>query len=178
MGYQLQAVLAAADLLTARAADLPEAAVVPLDHGMALVPMTERLADALDSGAPDPGTESLRFVWLPNGFDRVLADWSAAGPVAYVEADYFGGVGSQRAVVWLRGEVVLGPLGVAPGQPHGPPGSQISRSLARLGVACDGALDEFDTWACAATGRPETGPATRPRRRAAVARARTCGPGG
>jgi hypothetical protein len=145
VGYQLQAVLAAADLLTARAADLPEAAVVPLDHGMALVPMTERLADALDSGAPDPGTESLRFVWLPNGFDRVLADWSAAGPVAYVEADYFGGVGSQRAVVWLRGEVVLGPLGVAPGQPHGPPGSPISRSLARLGVACDGALDEFDT---------------------------------
>jgi hypothetical protein len=145
VGYQLQAVLAAADLLPARAADLPEAAVVPLDHGLALVPMTEQLADGLDSGAPDPGTESLRFVWLPNGFDRVLADWSAAGPVAYVEADYFGGVGSQRAVVWLRGEVVLGPLGVAPGQPHGPAGSPISRALARLGVACDGALDEFDT---------------------------------
>jgi hypothetical protein len=67
----LPAVLAAADLLTVQA--------------------------ALDSGAPDAGTESLWFVGLPNGFDRVLADRSAAGPVA-----------------WLRGEVVLGPLGVAP----------------------------------------------------------------
>jgi hypothetical protein len=178
VGYQLQAVLAAADLLTARAADLPEAAVVPLDHGMALVPMTERLADALDSGAPDPGTESLRFVWLPNGFDRVLADWSAAGPVAYVEADYFGGVGSQRAVVWLRGEVVLGPLGVAPGQPHGP---RAARSPARWPASGWPATERSTSstrWACAATVRPETGPATRPRRRAAVARARTCGPGG
>jgi hypothetical protein len=142
VGYELQAVLAAADLLRARAADLP---VVPLDHGMALIPMTERLADTLDAGAPDPGTESLGFVWLPNGFDRTLADWSAAGPVAYVEADYFGGVGAQRAVVWLRGEIVLGPLGVAPGQPHGPAGSPISRALARLGVSCDGSRDEFDT---------------------------------
>jgi hypothetical protein len=35
VGYELQAALAAADLPCARAADLP---VVPLDHGMALVP--------------------------------------------------------------------------------------------------------------------------------------------
>ena len=94
---------------------------------------------------PDPGTESLRFVWLPNGFDRVLAGWSAAGPVAYVEADYFGGVGSQRAVVWLRGEV----------RPRAARGRARAAARARgqldlprggrLGVACDGALDEFYT---------------------------------
>ena len=127
---------------------------------------------------PDPGTESLRFVWLPNGFDRVLAGWSAAGPVAYVEADYFGGVGSQRAVLWLRGEVVLGPLGVAPGQPHGPAGSSISRAVAAWGWPATERSTSSTPSAWAAIGRPATGPATRPRRRAAVARARMCGPGG
>jgi hypothetical protein len=55
VGYQLQAVLTTADLLTARAADLPEAAVVPLDHGMALVRMTSGWPTRSARGCPTRG---------------------------------------------------------------------------------------------------------------------------
>ncbi|MFF5860076.1 hypothetical protein ACFY8B_31405 [Streptomyces sp. NPDC012751] len=30
----------------------------------------------------------------PPGFDLVLAEWAKEGPVANVEAEYFGGIGS------------------------------------------------------------------------------------
>jgi hypothetical protein len=32
---------------------------------------------------------------------------SHAGAVAYIETDYFGGVGGQAAMVWRAGEVVM-----------------------------------------------------------------------
>jgi hypothetical protein len=31
-------------------------------------------------------------------------------PLAYVETEYFGGLGTQGSVVWNRGQVVFGPL--------------------------------------------------------------------
>ncbi|MFJ6524686.1 hypothetical protein ACIQMZ_05365 [Streptomyces longwoodensis] len=80
---------------------------------------------------------------MPGGFDRVLAGWSAGGPVAYVEAEYFGGVGEQRAAVWEGGALVLGPLQAEEGRPFPPAGSPVSRALRRLGVAARAGEDEF-----------------------------------
>ncbi|MFF2432010.1 hypothetical protein [Streptomyces mirabilis] len=103
--------------------------------------MTDQLFDAATDG-----TEGLPGFWrLPGGFDKRLADWSAAGAVAYVEAEYFGGVGEQHAAVWADGAVVLGPLHVLEGQPFGSAGSPISQALQRLGVVADAATDEFAT---------------------------------
>ena len=137
MGYQLEAVLAPGGLLTARAAGHP---VVALDRGLALLPMTELVLEEIVPGGEYRG--ALGFVGLPDGFDRVLAGWSVDGPVAYVEANFFGGIGAQRAIVWLAGELAFGPVGDEVGRPSGP--SPISRALARLGVARAAALDEFD----------------------------------
>lgn len=39
----------------------------------------------------------------------LLARWSRQGPVAYLEAEFAGGLGHQAAVVWLGGEVSWGP---------------------------------------------------------------------
>ncbi|MFZ4239691.1 hypothetical protein ACOZGD_31515 [Streptomyces murinus] len=70
--------------------------------------MTDEVFDAVTDG----GTEGALGFWrLPGGFEKLLARWSAAGPVAYVEAEYFGGTGEQRAAVSADGELVLGPLG-------------------------------------------------------------------
>ncbi|MEV6305855.1 hypothetical protein AB0M02_41015 [Actinoplanes sp. NPDC051861] len=94
--------------------------------------MTDPLFDAVTDGTAE---RPLGFWKLPPGFDRELASWSSAGPVGYVEAEYFGGVGSQRAVLWDAGELVLGPLFE---------GSPISQLLRRLGVEPVGDSDEFD----------------------------------
>jgi hypothetical protein len=73
---------------------------------------------------------------FPPGLDAVLAAWSTVGPVAYVEAEYFGGIGSQFAVVWQGGTIVLGPLTLDEDEPWPPVGwSPISQALRHLGVS-------------------------------------------
>ncbi|MFD8600159.1 hypothetical protein ACFV1L_34670 [Kitasatospora sp. NPDC059646] len=133
MGYYLEAVVAAETLLRATATGLPGTRVVPLAQGLALLPMSDDLDEAVRDGAP--GLAPFRM--LPGGFDRTLAAWSATGPVAYVEADIFGGTGDQSVAVWDRGALALGPLTASTGSP-------ISLALRHLGARADGRPDEFD----------------------------------
>ncbi|MGN9907786.1 hypothetical protein ACTMTJ_09550 [Phytohabitans sp. LJ34] len=106
--------------------------------------MTEGLFDEVARG----GTVDSRFAVcqrFPPGFDTVLAEWSGRGPVAYVEADFWGGTGTQFAAVWEAGALVLGPI--VDGD-DAPPvtvrRSAISQALRRLGVRAHGHIDEFD----------------------------------
>jgi hypothetical protein len=74
----------------------------------------------------------------------MLATWSHSGPVAYVEADYFGGTGQQRAVVWDAGRLALGPLNIGVNEAFPAEGSPISRALRHLGAQRGKLGDEFD----------------------------------
>lgn len=131
MGYELQAVIAGDGLLRAVSKDLAAARVATLGQGLALMPMTDELFDSVTDGSSD---RPLGFWKLPGAFDQVLAEWSTAGPVAYAEADYFGGAGKQRAAVWAEGALEVGPLQTD---------SSISRALRRLGAVAGAATDEF-----------------------------------
>ncbi|MGW2707317.1 hypothetical protein [Streptomyces sp. NPDC001340] len=140
MGYELQAVIAEGEALRGVARDLPAARLASIGQGLALMPMTGALVDSVADGS---GVGALGFWQLPGGFEKALVGWSAGGPVAYVEAEYFGGVGEQRAAVWDGGAIVLGPLHVEEGQPFPPAGSPISQALRRLGVVAGACEDEF-----------------------------------
>ncbi|MFI1766667.1 hypothetical protein ACH41H_32075 [Streptomyces sp. NPDC020800] len=140
MSYDLQAVIADQEVLRGAAQDLPVARLATIGQSLALMPMTDALFDSLTDGS---GTGALGFWRLPGAFERTLADWSASGPVAYVEAEYFGGVGEQRAAVWDAGTLVLGPLHVEEGRPFPPAGSPISRALRQLGATAGAGEDEF-----------------------------------
>ena len=142
MGYELRAVIAGRAVLTVAAAGLEQAIVVPLGQEMALVPMTDVLFDAVSDGT---AAQEMGFWFLPGGFERVLSTWSGTGPVAYVEAEYFGGVGTQRAAVWARGALAFGPFAVEEHASVPSEGTPISRALRLLGVVADRGLDEFDT---------------------------------
>lgn len=87
------------------------------------------------------------------GVETALAAWSTAGPVAYVEAEYFEGIGTQVAAVWDAGELVLGPI--AEGE-DAPPvtvrQSVTSQALGTLVVRAHGHVDEFDAVGLVATG--------------------------
>ncbi|MEU0271334.1 hypothetical protein [Streptomyces sp. NPDC006307] len=140
MGYDLQAVIAEGEVLRAASRDLPAARLATLGQGLALMPMTDALIDSVaDAGE----TGVLGFWRLPGEFEKTLADWSTAGPVAYVEAEHFGGVGEQRAAVWQGGTIVLGPVHVGEGRPFPPAGSAISQALRRLGAVASTGEDEF-----------------------------------
>ncbi|MFE5754546.1 hypothetical protein ACFQ7M_18580 [Streptomyces massasporeus] len=140
MSYDLRAVIADQEVLRITTRDLPAARLASVGQGLALMPMTDALCEAVADGGGDGAWGFQRF---PGGFEKVLAGWSAGGPVAYVEAEYFGGVGEQRAAVWDAGAIVLGPLHVEEGEPFPPAGSPVSQALRRLGVVTGAAGDEF-----------------------------------
>lgn len=140
MAYDIRALIADVALLSRWAADEPAMHVVALTRGLALVPKPDADHDHFD----DPDEEPPGLWWLPDGLDVDASARSHAGPVAYVEAEYFGGMGEQRAVVWHRGEVVLGPLINGEDEAFPADGSPISQALRRLGAERGSAFDEFD----------------------------------
>ncbi|WIX93204.1 hypothetical protein [Amycolatopsis sp. DG1A-15b] len=141
MGYQLQGAIATEPVLRKLAGTVEEACPVPLAEHLCLLPMTDALFDAVTiAGA----AELDGFRKAPAGFGHALATGSADGPVTYVEAGYFGGSGTQSAQVWAGGQVVLGPLRLAVGEPIPAEGSPISRALRWLGVVKGEHFDEFD----------------------------------
>ncbi|MFG3285574.1 hypothetical protein [Streptomyces sp. NPDC048111] len=141
MGYTLQAVIAADELLRSATREVPGARVVPLGQGLSLMPMTDEVFDAVTNGS-DGG--DLGFWRLPGGFGTLLSQWSAAGPIAYVEAEYFGGVGEQRAAVWDAGSLALGPLDTPAKKRFSRPVSPISQALRQLGAQKSPGADEFE----------------------------------
>lgn len=161
MTYDLQAVIAG-ELLRAAAREWPAARTVPIGQGLTLIPMTEGLLESVTDG----GDGVLGFWQLSEGFAKTLADWSTAGPVAYVQAEYFGGVGEQTAAVWDAGALALGPLHLPEHQPVADAGTPISQALRRLGVVAGAGEDEFsavgldrhrsvERWAAAGSRRRE-----------------------
>ena len=135
--YVLEAVIARESVL--RSLNLP-ARIVQLDQGWSMLPMTRAVIDAV---AVEGGAKLDGFSQAPAGFEAVVVAGSAHGPLAYVEADFFGGAGSQYAQVWDGGKSVLGPLLMDEADEPPPGGSPISRALRHLGVVATGS-DEFD----------------------------------
>jgi hypothetical protein len=133
--------LASAELANVVAAEVRLARAVPLEQGLALIPLTTELLASLDQ--PD-GAVVAGFDFFPRGLGRRLSAWSKAGPIAYAEADYFGGRGSQRGAVWVDGKIELGPLGVETGEGLPAEGSPISQVLRRLGARRPHGADEFE----------------------------------
>ena len=96
-----------------------------------MIPVTEELHEAL--GGEGERDSFYRFSSeLETWMQRVSLD----SPVAYAEAEYFGGVGCQNAVAWSNGERVLEPV-------HAD--NAINQVLKLLGVSASGiAGDEFE----------------------------------
>ena len=140
MSYGLKAVVAAGGLLAAATVDLPGARVVDLRHGLAIMPMTDAL---LTGFAGESKLRRTDFWNLPAGFDELLAEWSKTGPVAYIESEYFGGVGEENSAVWRDGNMALGPLHLVEGEAAPAAGTPVCQALRELGVRAGETEDEF-----------------------------------
>lgn len=130
MSYRLDAVVGDFDRLRSRA---EQAVVAPLGHRMGLLP----LSDPLRGDLP-----------------RLLRDLSRSGPVARLQADFWGGEGDQTAALWRAGVPEWGPVHTS--DFSGPREDwQINAALARLGVpsAGPGAPDHRDLFVEVGLGR-------------------------
>jgi len=109
MHYDLSAIVSTPQVLEPISAQYRCARVVPLaTANLALIPVTEDLVLDLDGKnirvSPETG-----FSQLSIGLQRLLVTASARGPIAYLEADYFGREGRQTAAVWHSGMTIYGP---------------------------------------------------------------------
>jgi hypothetical protein len=111
---------------------------VPLDAaGMVFVPMTDMLLDRLAVRFPTSTDRALKeFSKLSPSAVLWLEELSAAGRVAYIETEYFGGAGAQGAAVWEGGKIILGPRQADIGP--------INDALRLLGIMRTQTQDEFE----------------------------------
>ena len=104
MGHSIQAIVGSKHVLDRVQQRFGTSRVIELSQGLYLLPMLEELYDALPS-ADDLKfpTEYPQFTFLSPKLVTLLTAASKEGAVAYVETDYFGGLGDQGAIVAKEG---------------------------------------------------------------------------
>jgi len=99
MAYELKALLA--KVQTFKAADL-RYPVVSLSHGMALLPLTETIIHLI--GVKSFPLQDFYQITVDSNLDKLGVSLSLFGPVAFIQANIFGGIGDQASMVWSGGK--------------------------------------------------------------------------
>jgi hypothetical protein len=164
VAFTLSASIVPASVL-AEAGPLPAGAYrEDLGFGLVFVDLA-----SLDEPAAEHDPSARRhpiFLSLTASTAAWVAQVARTGAVAYVEAEYWGGVGWQAAAVWENSVLVLGPLFHSNDpdetdrarQADPAPSGAINAALERLGVRCAAGKDAFDTVGLHEVGRPRRRP--------------------
>ncbi len=142
--HQVQAFVGARTILELIQRQFAQSCVVDLDQGLALLPLSDELYDAIPgdlAAAPEGG-----FVLLAPKIVELLKQTSTYGVVGYFETNYHGGDGDQGAVLARMEAFVFGPQ-VGDGS--------INQMLHLQGARRVGERDEFDA---VGLGRYRTNP--------------------
>jgi hypothetical protein len=113
---------------------------VGLAQGLGLVPITDEAFDRV-GGGEEGEVLGEPFWFLSQALEAICIQASAKGPLAYLEAELFGGAGMQAAVVWSGGRVTLGPVDTD--ESGRLADGAFNVTLRHLGVARGAAIDEF-----------------------------------
>jgi hypothetical protein len=162
MGYVLRAVVGGVDVVRGVSEAVGEG-VVELAQGFGLVPITDEAFDRV-GGGDDDEVLGEPFWFLSRPLEAICVEASAKGALAYLEAELFGGAGTQAAVVWSGGREDLGP--VATDESGRLADGAFNVTLRQLGADRGAAIDEFsalglgrhrstDDWALGDDERPQ-----------------------
>lgn len=152
MGHCLRAIIGPRSTVLAFAGRWSRADLVPLPQDFAFVPLSPALhEDIVELTAVEGPSNFSEFLELSIAAVQAIAQDSQHGPLGYIETDYFGGIGSQSAAIWERGQLTFGPLKqtvnwsgdeyVRTPTGQGP----INQALARMGAWPRRGMDLFDT---------------------------------
>ena len=149
MSYVLRALIASEKTLQPITHRYATAKLVALRQGIGIIPLTHDLYAEIH--AEEQGEDRV----LPESFQSLTSNIallaqgaSTAGSIGYIEAEFFGGVGSQAAALWRDGQIVYGPTvtGSEPDMPLLPMSEWAFNSVLRLlGVSAADGIDEFAT---------------------------------
>ena len=144
MGHSIEVFIGQTDQLKAGFEKIGHAHVLPLEQGFAMVPVTNELHDEIvvlfECPIGHPHEEFWKLTEGMAAFGRQLSD---SMPVAYLETDYFGGAGTQAAIAWQDGRIILGPQKTE--NEKSLAAGAINKALQQIGVARIEDKDAFDS---------------------------------
>lgn len=133
MGYDFSGIVTSLEVTKRLKDQYASAKIIPLYKELIVIPLTDELYDEINM---NQGTTKSIYDYLTDTISSYCREISKFGLVAYIEAEYFGGTGSQNAMVWDSGQVIFEETLSE---------SAINRSLEILGVHKVQGKDEFDT---------------------------------
>jgi hypothetical protein len=137
MPYILRALVARCEVFANPLDWSSDSAVIALPQGFCMLPLSQALCYRFGpADRPWLYPSYSIFTNLPEGLVPHLLELSRGGRLAYVEAEYHGGEGEQRSMVWENG--------AAPREPE-ESSSAINDALSWLGVERSAGQDCFDT---------------------------------
>lgn len=137
MGYRLEAIICREQLARLITDEYQSAKRIRLKNKLFLIPYTEEFYDELNQFEKSADFEG--FYLLNEKLFNYLLSKSVVDPVAYIEADYFGGVGQQSAIMVGDEKVILDVR--AGDSEYGP----VNLVLKEFGIIRESNLDEWDT---------------------------------
>lgn len=137
MGHNISAIIGRQSTIQKLADTWISAPVIELPQEFAMVFLTDTLIESIeelnhisdDFCCP----ELCNFSIIA---EQLLQEFSLHTRLAYIETDYFGGVGTQGGVLYENGKILI--------KPRSGEGT-INEMLKELGVSCMRGLDEFDS---------------------------------
>lgn len=133
MGRHIQAIVASDTAAKELCARYPLLTRRDTRTGLTILPITGEFYDSIDFRGMH--TCYPHFLYLNEGFNELLREVSLSGDLAYIETDYFGGLGGQGAAAYAKGEVRMPPTW----SEHG----AINRALRHLGLKWSIFGDQF-----------------------------------
>ena len=124
MGHCIQALIATPEIADHLQAAYPQLPRVVARQGFVILPIDADFIDSVTEARPPQSTDT--FMLLTDAFQDFLRELSRFGSVAYIETEYFGGVGGQGAAVYSDRKVMM--------EPEWGESGPINRALVILGV--------------------------------------------
>lgn len=109
MGHCIRAIIAPLLVAESISHEWPELPCMCLRKGFAILPVDSDLIDARVQVERTDDPAASEFAHLTESFRNFLRTLSREGVLAYVETNYFGGMGGQGAVVCCDGVEVMPP---------------------------------------------------------------------
>lgn len=149
MSYELKALIASEKTLQRIGRHYTKAKLVLLHQGIGIIPVTHDLyAEIHSDGQGSARVFPESFQSLTSTIAQATRAASVGGPIGYIEAEFFGGIGTQAAILWTDGQIAHGPI-VTGSEPDGQslPTSEwaVNSVLRLLGISAADGMDEFDT---------------------------------
>jgi hypothetical protein len=133
MGYWIQTFIGKLSDLEKISKSFSNSTITELKQSLALILLTEELYNEISK--QQPSTHVKGFEYLTDNIEKGILNVIEDSTIGYIEADYFGGEGSQAGIIWRSGKRIF--------EKHG---DCIINEVARyFDAKAEEGKDEFDT---------------------------------